>query len=144
MTNKKKRFLITTCAIALSLTISVTANAGTVTTKVTSGGTAGKITIRSEISSNESNPATNVYMAAYSVTSNIPAESTLVTTFNIQAKVSRSDGSRSFSKSGTANSVTASLSTSGVVRDFYDYLYSSTDTTSSAFGISSQECNGPV
>ncbi len=143
MTNKKKRISIAVCTVALSLAMSTAASAVTTYT-TTSGGTGGKVTIRSQIYSKEYNPTGDIFFTTYEVTSDIPAESSLKTNFDIEAKLINSNSSKSLNKSGYANSVTASSSQSGPDVVLYDYLESKTTTNSTAFGTSSHECNGAV
>lgn len=143
MTNFKKRISIAACAAAASLAITTMAGA-TTTYETTSGGTGGAVRIRSQISSDERNPAGNIIYATYKVTSDIYQASTLKTNFQINATLFNSNSSKSFSQSGFANSVTAISSESGPNVALYNYLESTTTTYSDAFGTSTQRCNGSV
>lgn len=109
------------------------------TYEITSGGTGGRVKIRSRVYKDYYNPYSSVNVYYYGVVSDIPVDDGLITTFSITGTLSNSTSSKSISKSGTANSVKA-YSTSSY-SDLYDHCNSKTTTTSSAFGTSTQECN---
>ncbi len=129
----------TTMAVAMSgMSASAISYKGT-SSKTTSGGTGGTVTIRSRVYTDYYQPYSGVNVYYYGVVSDISTSSSLKTTFNITGTLTTSTSSTAISNSGTANSISAykTASYSGA----YTYCNSKTTTSSSAFGSSSQECN---
>lgn len=142
----KRKIGLTVCVASLALIFSMNASANTITTTTqTSGGTAGKVTILSEISAVLRQPTGNINIGEYNVVSEIAESQNLYTNFEIQATLSNTSSSHKISKSGFANSLLATYSmTTQSTSELYDQIASTTTTYSDAFGDSYQECNGRV
>lgn len=141
----KRKIGLAVCAASLALIFSMNVSANTVTIRKTSGGTAGRVNIRAEISASLRQPASGVNMCDYSATSKITESDELYTNFKITATLSNTTSSHDISKSGFGNSVSATYSmTTQTLGALYDYIHSTTHTESESFGYSDQECNGYV
>ena len=136
---------ITALGLVMAMTVSMASLSTSAITykgetiRQTSGGTAGKVKIRSRIYTDVYQPSGGVRVYNYGAISDVKDSSTIKTKFNITGIVSNSTSSTTISAAKTANSVKAYTSSS--YSDAYKYCSSKTKTSSSSFGSSSQECN---
>ena len=137
----KKKLVAVVAAFSLLVSFGGVGSAGlsaSYSSKLSSGGSAGQVTIYSEVYRNQVYIYSGAYKYDFGVKSYIKDSSTLYTYFVVKGTYTDYSGdSITFSEEGSGNSIT--YTKSAHTKDWYSKLSATVKTSSTSFGSTSQQ-----